>query len=132
MNTNEEMNTQVVNNNFAKFQNIIPVIVNNEFINTVDMRNLHQVLEIKTQPSKWLERQLINNNDFIEGIDYTITEEVSVNGGSPKKLYHATIPTAKKVAMMTKTDRVMKFGTIIYGQKISFNKLCKEIKPKLI
>ena len=70
--------------------------------NLVDARELHKFLEIRTPYNDWLNRLVIkhfsNEKDFFAFLRKS-------TGGRPKTDYYLTIDTAKKLAMMAKTQK---------------------------
>lgn len=89
-------------NKYSKFNSIIPMIENNKFVETIDAEKLHKALEIGSPCRKWTKRQIVDSPEFKEGEDYTVTEDDNL--GTPKKTYHVTTDTAKKLAMKTNSQ----------------------------
>ncbi len=81
---------------FAKFQDILPVEANEEF--PIDARVLHHALEVKTEFKNWIKRRL-EETDAREGKDFRsfLTEST---GGRPSKEYNLTLSLAKEFAML--------------------------------
>ncbi|WP_020533311.1 antA/AntB antirepressor family protein [Flexithrix dorotheae] len=68
----------------------------------VSAKDLYEFLEIKTEYSHWIKRTLISR--FNEGEDFTSFLTKST-GGRPSKEYLLKLDTAKKLAMMAKTEK---------------------------
>ncbi len=75
-------------------------VIGTEKINSVNARELHQVLDIKKQFANWIDIQ-INSLGLEKNVDY-IVYEVKGNG-RPQKEYIITTDTAKHISMASRT-----------------------------
>ncbi len=76
-------------------------LINGSEVNSVNAREIHQYLGVKTKFSMWIDRA-IKKYDFVENIDYTkITLPKNGNGGKfvPTE-YIVTLDMAKELAML--------------------------------
>ena len=73
---------------------------------TVNARELHGFLEVKTRYTQWLQER-IEEYDFIENQDYVSFSENSEKpqGGRPSKEYAITLDMAKELAMVERNDK---------------------------
>ncbi len=69
---------------------------------TVSARELHNFLEVKTQFKDWFPRMC--EYGFSEGTDFSSFLSEST-GGRPGVNYHITIPMAKELCMIQRTDK---------------------------
>ena len=76
--------------------------IGSSVIQTVDARDLHAFLEVKTQYTHWIDRR-IETYGFLQGADFT----VAISGYGPTKTteYHISIPMAKELAMVERTKK---------------------------
>lgn len=70
-----------------------------EVINSVNAREIHDYLEVKTHLSTWIQRA-IEKYDFVENIDFSILKSGNPNGGISKIDYIVTLDMAKELAML--------------------------------
>jgi anti-repressor protein len=90
-------------------QDIIPIFTsnfNNSRINSVNARDLHQFLEVKTKFATWVQRK-IQKHRFIENIDFirvSHTRETST-GGTVIVEYHFSTDMAKQISMLEDNKR---------------------------
>ena len=77
-------------------------VIGTEKTNSVNARELHQVLDIKKQFSAWINIQ-INSLGLEKNVDY-IVYEVKGNG-RPQKEYIITTDTAKHISMASRTAK---------------------------
>ena len=72
-------------------------------INSVNARDLHAFLEVKTEFKNWIARR-IEDYDFTEGKDFGsfLTEST---GGRPAKEYALTIDMAKEISMVERNEK---------------------------
>lgn len=82
---------------------IIPRQVNGDIIQTVNARELHSFLEVRTAFKDWIDRR-ISEYGFEEGVDFCSFLSEST-GGRPSKEYAITIETAKELAMVERNDK---------------------------
>ncbi|WP_418180615.1 antA/AntB antirepressor family protein [Aliarcobacter lanthieri] len=83
-------------------QDIIKVTKNeigNTELNSVNAREIHSYLEVKTHLSTWIQRA-ISKYDFKENIDFSILKSGNPNGGRDVLDYIVTIDMAKELAML--------------------------------
>ncbi len=77
-------------------------VIGTEKVNSVNARELHQVLEIGKDFSNWINAQ-INSLGLEKNVDY-IVYEVKGNG-RPQKEYIITTDTAKHISMASRTSK---------------------------
>ncbi|WP_375618927.1 MULTISPECIES: antA/AntB antirepressor family protein [unclassified Bartonella] len=85
---------------------LIPVseqIVGQETVQTVNARDLHAFLEVKTSFKDWIIRR-IQDCKFKEGYDFCSFLSES-SGGRPSKEYHITLDMAKHLSMIERNDK---------------------------
>jgi anti-repressor protein len=70
---------------------------------TVDARELHGFLEVKTEFRNWISNR-IEDFDFTEGEHFAVTVEKS-RYGKPTKDYHLTLDMSKQLAMVERNDK---------------------------
>lgn len=80
--------------------------LNGEPVNTVDARELHNFLEVKTRFNDWIVNRISDFN-FIDGQDYlSFTKNlVKPNGGRPSTEYHLSITMAKELCMVERNAK---------------------------
>lgn len=82
-------------------------IVENEGIKTVNARELHEFLEVRTKFNDWL-NQRVKKYDFIENVDFIAVTEKKVTAQGNKseyKSYHISIDMAKELSMVENNDK---------------------------
>ena len=89
--------------NIIQFPNVKENIVGEDAIPTVNARDLHGFLSIKTRFNDWIV-QRIKEFQFIENKDFTTFTENLVKG-RPRKEYHLTMDMAKELSMVERTER---------------------------
>lgn len=77
-------------------------VIGTDKVNSVNARELHQVLDIKKQFANWIDIQ-INSLGLEKNVDY-IVYEVRGNG-RPQKEYIITTDTAKHISMASRTAK---------------------------
>src|SRR3990167_4594568 len=92
----DEQYTTDISIPFEKYQ------VGSVSIQTVNARDLHAFLEVKTQYNHWIERR-IQSYGFSQDIDFT----VAIFGQGPTRTmeHHVTIAMAKELSMVERTKR---------------------------
>lgn len=75
-----------------------------EVINSVNAREIHDYLEVKTHLSTWIQRA-IEKYDFVENIDFSILKSGNPNGGMSKVDYIVTLDMAKELAMLENNEK---------------------------
>ena len=80
--------------------------INGELQQTVNARELHAFLEVRTRFNDWIASR-INEYDFVENQDFIIFTENSVKmqKGRPSKDYYITLDMAKELAMVERNDK---------------------------
>ena len=78
---------------------IMETVLNGEKINSVNAREIHSHLGVKTHLSTWIQRA-IEKYDFIENIDFSILKSGNPNGGLSKIDYIVTLDMAKELCMI--------------------------------
>lgn len=96
----------------SAFKTLLPISssqLEDEEVNTINARDLHELLEVRSQFSNWITTRL-SDGFFREGKDFIITEnpvktETGSNKGRPRIDYHLTLDVAKHLAMLERNDR---------------------------
>ena len=102
---------------------IIQSQINNETVNAVNARELHEKLEVKTHLSTWIKRA-IDKYGFEENTDFSILK--SLNGANPVLDYIITIDMAKELCLLDDSD----FGRQYRKYLIECEKQAKALLPK--
>ena len=87
--------------------NITTATINNEEVNAVNARELHEKLGVKTQFKDWMPRR-IEEYGFEEGRDFTVLKNErgrNANGKFCSKEYIISIEMAKELAMVENNER---------------------------
>ena len=99
------MKSKITGDNKMNTQSLIAITdkkINEELAQTIDARNLHKFLEIGSQFSNWIKRQ-IEQYDFTEHIDFvTINNSVY---SPPRKDCHITLDMAKQLSMVERNPK---------------------------
>jgi phage anti-repressor protein len=74
-------------------------LIGTETVNSVNSRDIHTYLGVKTHLSTWIQRA-IKKYDFKENIDFSILKSGNPNGGIKKLDYIVTLDMAKELAML--------------------------------
>ncbi|WP_375614626.1 MULTISPECIES: antA/AntB antirepressor family protein [unclassified Bartonella] len=85
---------------------LIPILeqtIDQETVQTVNARDLHAFLEVKTSFKDWIIRR-IQDCKFKEGYDFCSFLSES-SGGRPSKEYHITLDMAKHLSMIERNDK---------------------------
>ena len=77
-------------------------VIGNEEINSVNARDIHEYLEVKTPFSMWIQRA-IDKYEFMEFQDFTINKIVI--GKATQYNYIVTIDMAKELSMLENNDK---------------------------
>tara|TARA_R110002167_G_scaffold198626_4_gene401726 strand:- start:770 stop:1420 length:651 start_codon:yes stop_codon:yes gene_type:complete len=87
------------------------IVTNNQIINhsikiTVNARDLHEFLGVKTQFSHWITKR-ISKFDFQKDNDYIVIVKKDQNstGGRPEADYHLTSSMAKELSMLENNEK---------------------------
>lgn len=93
-------------------------------INSVNARELHAVLESKTDFSTWIKRRL-EETDAVENVDYIVFAKNGKNsdGGRPQIEYILSTDIAKEIAMLERNE----VGKKVRRYFIEFEKAHKQI-----
>ena len=105
---------------------LIKVTTNEQGQKLVSGRELHEVLEIGTQFTKWIQRMI--DYGFIEGTDFTAISQkrLTAQGNATEFTdYILTLDMAKHIAMVQRTEIGMK----VRNYFIECEKVAKEQKP---
>ncbi|MFS1584025.1 MAG: antA/AntB antirepressor family protein [Candidatus Arsenophonus phytopathogenicus] len=80
--------------------------INDELIQTVNARDLHQFLEVGKDFSNWI-KDRIKQYGFVENIDYIVFANSGENpfGGRPAKEYHISLDMAKELSMVERNEK---------------------------
>jgi phage anti-repressor protein len=110
---------------------IIKNIINGAEVNSVNARDLHKELEVKTEFAKWVKRA-IEKYDFVKNVDYIVIVKNGEKGGRPITEYITTIDMAKELAMLenNKQGRVYR-KYFIEVEKEYINALTTQTVPTL-
>ena len=87
--------------------NITTTTINNEEVNAVNARELHEKLEVKTQFKDWMPRR-IKEFGFEEGRDFTVLKNEhgrNVSGKFSSKEYIISLDMAKELAMVDNNEQ---------------------------
>ena len=79
--------------------------INNETVQTVNARELHEFLEVSTAFKDWVSRR-IKDYDFIENLDFCSFLSES-SGGRQSKEYYITLDMAKQLTMVENNEKGM-------------------------
>ena len=107
---------------------LIPII-NEDEINAVDARLLHEFLEVKTVFADWIKRK-IDEYGFNEDSEYKIVflkNGKNSNVGRPKKEYHISIDMAKQLAMLEGNEKGKQARQYFLEVEKKYKALQKEI-----
>ena len=80
--------------------------LNDQLIQTIDARKLHDFLEVETPFHIWIQRR-IQEYKFQENNDFVVLNKNVQNskGGRPSKDYHLTLDMAKELAMVERNEK---------------------------
>ncbi|WP_334467953.1 antA/AntB antirepressor family protein [Arsenophonus sp. PmNCSU2021_1] len=87
-------------------QNLINIETKNisgELIQTVNARDLHEFLEIKSRFNDWIKNRIKEYN-FIENLDFITLTKNLVSGGS-RVDYHISLDMAKELSMVERNEK---------------------------
>ena len=90
---------------------LIPVSkkdIGGEAVNSVNARELHLLLGVKTHISTWIKRA-IEKYGFDENIDFSVLKSGNPNGGLPIIDYIVSIDMAKELCMLDDSDKGRQF-----------------------
>lgn len=82
--------------------------INGAEVNSVNARNIHLNLGVKTQFSLWIKRA-IEKYDFVEDNDYSILNIANSNGGKDIQEYIVTMDMAKELSMLENNPKGKEF-----------------------
>ena len=85
-----------------KHVQIIKQVLDGAEVNSVNSRDLHDDLEVKTDYSKWIKRA-IDKYDFIENEDYAVVK--NGDGNNAFIDYIVKLDVAKELCMVSNTDK---------------------------
>ncbi|MFS1539266.1 MAG: antA/AntB antirepressor family protein [Candidatus Phlomobacter fragariae] len=77
--------------------------INDELIQTVNERDLHAFLEIKSRFNDWIKNRIKEYN-FIEKLDFITPTKNLVGGGSTVD-YHISLDMAKEISMIERNEK---------------------------
>lgn len=98
-------------------------------VNSVDARELHSFLEIKTTFRDWIARRL-SQYGFVEGMDFRSFLSESPNG-RPSREYSITLDMAKELCMVERNEKGKEARLYFIECERRLTQR-KEIKPKAI
>ena len=110
--------------------------VGNSFVKTISARELYQELGLsKTNFSKWIKVNLLDNPFFTENIDF-ITTRIKYESAKDiiKEIedYQVTIDTAKHLAMLSKTEKAYNIRNYFIEVEKKFSQQLKKQEKKRI
>ncbi len=85
---------------------LIPVIqseINGKVIPTVNARELHDFLEVKSRFNDWIKNR-VSEYDFLDNQDFITLTKNLVSGGTQKE-YHLTLDMAKELSMVERNEK---------------------------
>ena len=82
---------------------LIKLTKNEQGIETVNARELHAFLEVKSRFNDWISNR-ISEFGFAENKDYALFTENLVKGGK-RKVFHISIDMAKELSMIERSDK---------------------------
>ena len=82
---------------------LIKLTKNEQGIETVNARELHAFLEVKTRFNDWIANR-IEQYDFVENQDFVSLTENLVSGGK-QNVFHISIDMAKELSMVERNDK---------------------------
>lgn len=100
---------------------IMETVLNGEKINSVNAREIHSHLGVKTHLSTWIQRA-IEKYDFIENIDFSILKSGNPNGGLSKIDYIVTLDMAKELCMLENNPKGKEYRKYFIDIEKSKNK----------
>ena len=115
-----------MNANKLNQESLIPVSlseINGESIQTVNARELHTFLEVKTRFNDWIASR-IKEYKFSENQDFMIFTENSVKG-RPSTEYHISLDMAKELSMVERNEK----GKQARQYFIECERIAREPKP---
>lgn len=86
-----------------KLINIQSSLFNNESVQTVNARELHEFLGVKSEFRNWIKNR-INDYDFVESIDFTSVGKNLPNGGRQIE-YFISLEMAKELSMVERNKK---------------------------
>jgi len=95
----------------SKLINTQKSTINNQTVNAVSLRELYLGLGLNpTQYSRWVKRNIISNQFFIETRDWVLDRRSNGdNGGQATQDYLITLDFAKHIALMAKTVKAHEY-----------------------
>lgn len=81
--------------------------IEGESVQTVNARDLHRFLEVKTRFNDWIANRIADFN-FVENQDFVTLTENLVNGGRLIN-YHITLDMAKELSMVERNEKARTF-----------------------
>ena len=99
--------------------------INNEEVNAIDARKLHEFLEVKDRFEQWINRS-IKKYEFTINSDFCTVQGESSGGRKPTE-YIITTDMAKELSMVEKTEN----GKLARKYFIECEKKLKNIQPSL-
>lgn len=82
---------------------LTPAFVNGAEIQTVDARELHAFLEVKSEFRNWIKNR-INDFGFVENQDFCIAGKI-LPGGQTSKEYYVSLDMAKELSMVERSEK---------------------------
>lgn len=103
VNQTRKVTSEMTDTSYSKFPAVSNGKIGDEQIQTVDARDLHAFLEVKTSFKDWIARRL-QEYEFEEEIDFCSFLSES-GGGRPAKEYAISIDMAKELAMVERNEK---------------------------
>lgn len=119
--------TQPAVDKFEELKSLLPVVVNDKGLETVDGRNLQAGLGNSKDYTDWAKQQIARAR-LVEKVDFEVFPLKGVNpsGGRPRSEYAFSVPAAKKIAMMAESEK----GNEVRDYFLRCEELAKQVKPK--
>ena len=100
--------------------------INNSEVKTVNARELHQFLEVKSRFNDWINNR-IRDFGFLENQDFVTVTKNLVSGGSQKEIY-LSIDMAKELSMVERNEK----GKQARQYFIEMEKVAKSTDPMML
>lgn len=108
--------------------------LNNEEINAVDARELHEFLDVKSKFATWIKNR-IEKYDFIEGIDYLSFSKILEKGstaGRPTIEYYISLDMAKELSMVENNEKGKEARRYFIECEKQYRKALEDSIPKTL
>ena len=100
---------------------LINITTNEQGSQVVDARELHKVLEVTREFSKWIKSNLVDSPFFEENVDYVLIAKISDGGKFGSIDYAITLDTAYQItSKQIKTERTVALLNALNKDNIIF------------